>query len=90
MTLVQPNGLTRKGTFSIRPTANPKEYDLQLEPFSNGNMVPAFRGIYEVDGDTLTMCFTWVPEAERPKAFKADKGDQCRVTIYRRKKPANP
>jgi hypothetical protein len=36
------------------------------------------------------MCFTWVPEVERPKTFKAEKGDKCRITVYKRRKPVGP
>jgi uncharacterized protein (TIGR03067 family) len=86
VTQVNPNGTTVSGTISVDPSKNPKEYDLQFDPFRNGVKSPLMRGIYDLNGDILRMCCTWSPDRERPRFFKAEKGDSCRITIYKRKK----
>jgi uncharacterized protein (TIGR03067 family) len=51
-----------KLTFKLDPSKTPKEIDFMLD-------MDTYRGIYKIDGDTLTMCRSYKNKA-RPKQFK--------------------
>jgi len=55
-----------KATFKIDPSKNPKAIHLT---FKAGDTEVVSRGIYKLDGDTLTLCRTQ-GDRERPKEFK--------------------
>jgi uncharacterized protein (TIGR03067 family) len=62
---------TNKMTFQIDPAKSPKEIDLTLKgPAVNTPM----KGIYKLEGDTLTLCRTVSSQEERPKEFKTGHG----------------
>jgi uncharacterized protein (TIGR03067 family) len=56
------DGLTNHATYTLDPTKTPKQTDWK----SAGNTI---LGIYELDGEQLTVCIT--STSERPKEFKA-------------------
>ena len=78
-------GLTIGGKITLDPGESPKEFDLQYDKFRNGTVPPLFRGVYEIEGDTMRMCYTMGPNTERPKEFKAGAGSNCRIDVYKRK-----
>src|SRR5262249_23295421 len=61
----------------LDPAANPKTIDLHIEEFDlsigGGPKVKipncTVRGVYKIDGDRLTICFTWELDGKRPTAF---------------------
>jgi uncharacterized protein (TIGR03067 family) len=53
--------------FTLDATKTPKQLDLTM--VANGNTA-TWKGIYKLDGDTLTFCRTQGPMGNRPKAFK--------------------
>jgi uncharacterized protein (TIGR03067 family) len=66
------------GTFKIDPSKNPKQMDIHRD--SGDDDIPA---IYEVDSDTMRICYGL--QGERPTAFKTTE-DSGRVLItYKRK-----
>jgi uncharacterized protein (TIGR03067 family) len=71
--------------YRIDPTLPVKAIDLIAEgPTPGGKPAPVSRGIYKLEGDTLTICFA--PSGyKRPREFQADAGGaiQC-VTLKRR------
>lgn len=59
-------GMESKMTFTIDPMQNPQAIDLTMK---SGNQEAVSRGIFKIEGDTLTVCRT-VGDTARPKEFK--------------------
>ena len=72
---VELRGQTEHTDFQINPDKSPKEID--MTPQYGDDKGKTFRGIYEIDGDTLRICAT--PLAERPKTFVSEKGTMLMV-----------
>ena len=64
-------------TLKIDPSKDPKTLDLI---FKRGEKEVIRRGIYKLEGDTLTVCSA-NPDAERPKDFKSTEG---RIEVFKR------
>jgi uncharacterized protein (TIGR03067 family) len=64
-------GIVEEGEFSIDPSQRPKQIDFQLE--SNGRKLTR-QGIYELDGDTLKLCFSSRRHDIRPKVMSDQRG----------------
>jgi uncharacterized protein (TIGR03067 family) len=65
----------------LDPTKSPKHVD--LEHYATG--VPAWPGIYELNGDDLKVCLNLEGKA-RPTEFKTKAGDKCLLLVLKRKK----
>lgn len=63
----QPGRPAMEGTFKLDPTAKVKAIDLLRKDQS-----PQSLGLYELDGDTLKLCVTQKPGADRPAELKGD------------------
>ena len=80
--------VTRDGTtvadiaFKLDPSKDPKAIDLT---FKVDGKETALKGIYKLDGDTLTLCRTDSPDAARPTAFKTT-GDGGVLAVWKRAK----
>jgi uncharacterized protein (TIGR03067 family) len=76
-TWTRPSG--EQLTFKIDPAKNPKELDV----IQSGTGA-TWRGIYKIEGDTLTVCRSQGANLDRPKEFKGGKG--VALMVYKRLK----
>jgi uncharacterized protein (TIGR03067 family) len=66
----------------LRADKKPKEMDLVLETG------PVYKGIYEIDGDTIKMCVTLSSDAdsERPKEFASEADSPMALFTWQRER----
>jgi uncharacterized protein (TIGR03067 family) len=83
-TLYRDGELFRQSILTLDPSKKPKRinsWDL-AGPYADDS-VP---GIYEIDGDTLKLCFSR-PKVARPSEFTTKKEPGFLYVVYKRKKP---
>jgi uncharacterized protein (TIGR03067 family) len=68
-----------EGTFKLDPDAKLKTIDIDA-------MGQSMKGVYELDGDTFTLCMPDRPGAERPTEIKADGKARVAVVTFKRVK----
>jgi uncharacterized protein (TIGR03067 family) len=71
------------GSFSVDSSKKPKTIDITIKDGRVDGKV--WKGLYELDGDTLKICFGSIEMPDRPAEFKS-KGDQVFVFTYKRVK----
>jgi uncharacterized protein (TIGR03067 family) len=84
ITLTRDGEVFRQGIVTLDPNRTPKRvntWDLN-GPYED-QTVP---GIYQIDGDTLKVCFSR-PGSERPAKFTTKEGAGTLYCVYKRKKP---
>jgi uncharacterized protein (TIGR03067 family) len=69
---------------NIDPTQNPKTIDIEVTAGTYKGVV--YLGIYELDGDTLRICFALPDKPERPTEFLAAKGTVRALSEFKRVK----
>lgn len=83
-----PGGEEMKGTFKLDPTAKVKTIDLVVTiPQGPGGKVQTqtVLGVYELDGETLKLCFGEGQNQARPEELKPD-GKRVAVVTFKRLK----
>jgi len=82
-TVKKGNEVLQVGIQKIDPTKEPKTIDVTMTEGANKGTV--MLGIYELDGDTLKVCFD--PEGKkRPTEFKSGPGSRCFFNVHKRVK----
>ena len=69
----------------LDPKTSPKSIDFTL--LNGPKKGDKGKGIYEIDGDRMKLCFTNEPSQARPKDFKAAQGSQLASFALEREKP---
>jgi uncharacterized protein (TIGR03067 family) len=72
------------GTITLDPGKKPKATDATYT--EGADKGKTFKGIYELDGDTVKFCRAGSPDDERPTEFKSKAGSGQFVAVYRRAK----
>jgi uncharacterized protein (TIGR03067 family) len=75
--------LWMKAKFSVNPTKSPKTIDYTL--LSGEDKGKQQLGIYELDGDTLKICYA-SPGADRPTLFTTSAGDGHTASVWKKSK----
>ena len=82
-TLKHRDQVFQVGTQKIDPSKSPKTIDVTMTEGPNKGAV--MLGIYEIDGDTLKVCFD--PQGKkRPTEFKSPPGSENFVNVHKRVK----
>ena len=74
-----PNGEQMEGAYKLDPEAKLKTIDMTLQTQS-------VKGVYALDGDTLTLCIPDGANKERPTEIKADNTARIAVVTFKRVK----
>ena len=69
---------------TIDATKKPRTIDIEVASGTHKEVI--YRGIYELDGDTLRICLAMPERAERPTKFSAGKGSLCALSVFKREK----
>jgi uncharacterized protein (TIGR03067 family) len=72
-----------KGRFTLDATRKPKQIDAM--PANAPKDSKPMLGIYEVDGDTLTICIAQAGK-DRPTAFESKEGSDSTLIVWKREK----
>jgi uncharacterized protein (TIGR03067 family) len=73
-----------QGTIKLDPSQKPRAIDVMI--LSGDDKGKSQHGLYEVEGDTLKLCFT-PPGRERPKELAGKEGTNATLFVFKRQKP---
>lgn len=73
-----------KGTYTLNAAKKPKEVD--IKGTDGPNKGKTILGIYQLDGDTMKVCYDLSGKGARPTEFKTAAGTQLFLATYKRKK----
>jgi uncharacterized protein (TIGR03067 family) len=82
-TVKKGDEVVQVGTQKLDPTKSPKTIDVTVTEGPNKGKV--LLGIYEIDGDTLKVCFD-LQGKKRPTEFKSAPGSENFVNVHKRVK----
>jgi uncharacterized protein (TIGR03067 family) len=72
--------------FTLNPKQKPRELDVECRDFGHPIGVSMCLGIYQLDGDTLTLSWYAGPVLGRPKDFNGGEGSRQKVVTLKRVK----
>jgi uncharacterized protein (TIGR03067 family) len=82
-TMTTKKGEEFKGTFVLDPSKTPKAIDFR--PAGGQYKDKTLRGIYEIDGGMLKICFA-EPDKERPAEFNCKAGSGWTLATHKKQK----
>ncbi len=82
-TVKKGDEVVQVGTHKLDPSKSPKTIDVTMTEGPNKGTV--MLGIYEIDGDTLKVCFD-LQGKKRPTEFKSAPGSENFVNVHKRVK----
>ncbi len=83
--LADVEGASAKGSFKLDPAKKPKTIDITFPPAPGSKKDQVMLGIYELDGDTLTICYA-LDGGRRPKEFKSTAGSKNILIVFKPRK----
>jgi uncharacterized protein (TIGR03067 family) len=83
-TILQPDGRTLEWAMDLDGAAKPPAFALYRTDDPGRLKPPEMAGIYQVDGDTVTMCYVF--DGPRPTEFASPAGSRVRLMTLRRVK----
>jgi uncharacterized protein (TIGR03067 family) len=85
MTALDGNDVVDDHTFTLAAAAKPPALD--LVPLMGEKKAKTVKGIYRLEGDTLTVCVSEPDAKERPKEFRSVEGTSHTLVVFQRAKP---
>jgi uncharacterized protein (TIGR03067 family) len=73
------------GKFTIDATKSPREITIIPDAPPKGKPAPAIPGIYKIDGDRITMCYS-TPGGKRPTKFESTEDSGLTLAVWVREK----
>ena len=80
----QPDGRRLEWVLDLDPATKPPALTLYKADDPDRQRPPEMSGVYQVDGDTLTVCYVF--EGPRPTEFASPAGSKVRLMTLRRVK----
>ena len=75
----------KKKTAKVKLDATKTPAHIDILPQEGGDKGKTVKGIYELKGDTLRLCFGR-PDEDRPTAFASKEGDKTFLVEFKREK----
>jgi uncharacterized protein (TIGR03067 family) len=72
--------------YKLDPSKKPKAIDLTFDALDGGGGKETYRAIYELDGDTLKICWSEKAPDHRPTKFASDEGSAQTMIVFKREK----
>ena len=79
---LRPNRRTAEYRLKLDSTKDPKSVDLSADRLGDQTL----KGIYSLDGDRLTICYSYDPRGPRPAEFKTTEGTNVYLYVLERAK----
>ena len=83
-TFKHPPGIEEKGSFRLDPSKKPKQID--ISPLDGKEKGKTIRGVYELDGDKLTLHVAYPDSTERPTDLESKEGAMTMSFVLERVK----
>src|SRR5579859_4664880 len=83
--LLKAPGREETGSFTVDEAKEPKQMD--VKPVDGPNAGKTFQAIYQLEGDTMTVCYA-APGQDRPATFETKDKPGYWMNVYKREKPA--